>query len=70
MTSIDAAILKLTDLRPDKVEQAQHDPRVVGWFVGRAMTLLRGKANPELVNTRVKILLHLVVPPDNSAVSS
>jgi len=49
-----AAIEKVVDeviaANPDKVEQAQKKPNVVGWFVGQVMKATQGKANPKAVN--------------------
>jgi aspartyl-tRNA(Asn)/glutamyl-tRNA(Gln) amidotransferase subunit B len=48
------AIEKLVDeiiaANPDKVEQVQAKPTMLGWFVGQAMKASGGKANPQALN--------------------
>lgn len=35
---------------PDKWKQVKQRPPLIGWFVGQAMKLTRGKADPKLVS--------------------
>jgi aspartyl-tRNA(Asn)/glutamyl-tRNA(Gln) amidotransferase subunit B len=53
-----AAIEKLVDeiiaANPDKAAQAKAKPAVAGWFVGQAMKMSGGKANPQAVNQLVR----------------
>ncbi|HEX2216557.1 MAG TPA: Asp-tRNA(Asn)/Glu-tRNA(Gln) amidotransferase subunit GatB [Xanthobacteraceae bacterium] len=53
-----AAIEKVVDeiiaKNPDKVAQAKEKPALAGWFVGQAMKVSGGKANPQAMNELVK----------------
>ena len=56
-----AAIEKVVDdiiaSNPDKAEQAQAKPALIGWFVGQVMRASGGKANPQAVNELLKAKL-------------
>jgi aspartyl-tRNA(Asn)/glutamyl-tRNA(Gln) amidotransferase subunit B len=39
---------------PDKVADAQANPKAIGWFVGQVMKASGGKANPQTVNALLK----------------
>ncbi|MBT9558457.1 MAG: Asp-tRNA(Asn)/Glu-tRNA(Gln) amidotransferase GatCAB subunit B, partial [Myxococcales bacterium] len=56
--SIDAAITAALDATPGEVA-AFHGgkTKVVGFFVGQVMKAMKGRANPELVNSRLLVLL-------------
>lgn len=64
MPTVDQAIVSLMDRHPDKVEQAQGNPALVGWFVGQVMKALDGNADPRFVSERVTTHLHLTMPMD------
>jgi aspartyl-tRNA(Asn)/glutamyl-tRNA(Gln) amidotransferase subunit B len=53
-----SAIEKLVDeviaANPNKVAQAQTNPKAIGWFVGQVMKSSGGKANPQAVNELLK----------------
>lgn len=56
---IDAAISAIIAGNPDKVEQVQTKPNLIGWFVGQVMKQTGGKANPKAVNEMLKARLGL-----------
>ncbi len=47
---IEAIVDKLIADNPDQAGQFAHNPKVIGWFVGRIMQATKGQANPGLVN--------------------
>jgi aspartyl-tRNA(Asn)/glutamyl-tRNA(Gln) amidotransferase subunit B len=47
---IDDIVMK----NPDKVADAQANPKAIGWFVGQVMKASGGKANPQTVNELLK----------------
>jgi aspartyl-tRNA(Asn)/glutamyl-tRNA(Gln) amidotransferase subunit B len=53
-----SALEKLVDeivvKNPDKVSDAQTNPKAIGWFVGQVMKVSGGKANPQAVNELLK----------------
>jgi aspartyl-tRNA(Asn)/glutamyl-tRNA(Gln) amidotransferase subunit B len=53
-----SALEKLVDeivaKNPDKVSDAQTNPKAIGWFVGQVMKASGGKANPQAVNDLLK----------------
>jgi aspartyl-tRNA(Asn)/glutamyl-tRNA(Gln) amidotransferase subunit B len=53
-----SALEKLVDeivaKNPDKVSDAQTNPKAIGWFVGQVMKASGGKANPQTVNELLK----------------
>ncbi|MDH3665101.1 MAG: Asp-tRNA(Asn)/Glu-tRNA(Gln) amidotransferase subunit GatB [Alphaproteobacteria bacterium] len=57
------AIEKLVDdviaANADKVAQVAEKPSMIGWFVGQVMKASQGKANPQAVNTLLKVKLGL-----------
>ncbi len=57
------AIEKIVDdivaKNPDKVADAKTNPKAIGWFVGQAMKVSGGKANPQAVNDLLKRKLGL-----------
>ncbi len=56
--AIDSIIQQVIDENPEQVEQYRAGKdRVIGFFIGQVMKASRGKANPELVNQRLLILL-------------
>jgi aspartyl-tRNA(Asn)/glutamyl-tRNA(Gln) amidotransferase subunit B len=52
--AIEAVVDEILAANPDKVEQAQEKPNLVGWFVGQVMKASKGKANPQAVNDLLK----------------
>jgi aspartyl-tRNA(Asn)/glutamyl-tRNA(Gln) amidotransferase subunit B len=58
-----AAIEKVVDdivaKNPDKVADAQSNPKAIGWFVGQVMKSSGGKASPQAVNDILKRKLGL-----------
>ena len=52
--AIEAAVEEVIAANPDKVEQAQANPKLAGWFVGQVMKATGGKANPQAVNDLVR----------------
>ena len=55
--AIEKAIDEIIAANPDKVEQAQAKPKLLGWFVGQVMKSTGGKANPAAVNEILKAKL-------------
>jgi aspartyl-tRNA(Asn)/glutamyl-tRNA(Gln) amidotransferase subunit B len=56
--SIDAAIDKVLAANSDKVEQYKGGKEALfGFFVGQTMKAMQGKANPQLVNERLRAKL-------------
>jgi len=57
-SAIDAMILQVLDANPDQLAAFQNGKdKLFGFFVGQVMKASRGKANPALVNQRLKALL-------------
>jgi len=54
-TAVDAVIAA----NPDKVADAEANPKAIGWFVGQVMKSTGGKANPQAVNELLKKKLGL-----------
>ena len=52
--AIEKAVDEIIAANPDKVEQAQAKPTMLGWFVGQVMKATGGKANPQAVNEILK----------------
>jgi len=57
--AIEAAVDAIIAANPDKVEQVQAKPTMIGWFVGQVMRQSGGKANPQAVNDILKKKLGL-----------
>ena len=57
--AIEAAVDAIIAANPDKVEQVQAKPTMIGWFVGQVMRQSGGKANPQAVNEILKKKLGL-----------
>jgi aspartyl-tRNA(Asn)/glutamyl-tRNA(Gln) amidotransferase subunit B len=55
--AIEAAVDAIIAANPDKVEQVQAKPTMLGWFVGQVMKQTGGKANPQAVNDLLKAKL-------------
>ena len=54
---IEDAVDRIIAANPDKVTQVLAKPTMLGWFVGQAMKVTGGKANPQLVNSLFKAKL-------------
>jgi aspartyl-tRNA(Asn)/glutamyl-tRNA(Gln) amidotransferase subunit B len=52
--AIEKVVDELIAKNPDKVEQARANPKAMMWFVGQAMKVSGGKANPQAVNDLLK----------------
>lgn len=50
----DKLINEVIEANPDKVEQLEKHPSVIGWFVGMVMRNAHGKANPYVVVEKLK----------------
>ncbi|MGN6487493.1 MAG: Asp-tRNA(Asn)/Glu-tRNA(Gln) amidotransferase subunit GatB [Devosia sp.] len=48
--AIEKVVDEIIAANPDKVEQVQAKPTMLGWFVGQAMKASGGKANPQALN--------------------
>ena len=59
LSAIEKVVDDIVAANPDKVEQAKNNPKLVGWFVGQAMKVSGGKANPQAVNDLLKRKLGL-----------
>ncbi len=62
VTDISAIAALIDDViakNPDKVADAQRNPKAIGWFVGQVMKASGGKANPQAVNDLLKTKLGL-----------
>ena len=55
--AIEDAVDRIIAANPDKVAQVLSKPTMLGWFVGQAMKETGGKANPQLVNSLLKVKL-------------
>jgi aspartyl-tRNA(Asn)/glutamyl-tRNA(Gln) amidotransferase subunit B len=57
-SAIDAAIQAALDGNPDQLEQYRAGKtKLRGFFVGQVMRAMKGKANPQLVQQRLDVLL-------------
>lgn len=54
LSAIESVIDEIISANPDKVEQVQAKPTMLGWFVGQVMKATGGKANPQSVNEMLK----------------
>jgi aspartyl-tRNA(Asn)/glutamyl-tRNA(Gln) amidotransferase subunit B len=52
--AIEKVVDEIVAANPDKVAQAKANPKLLGWFVGQAMKVSGGKANPQAVNDLLK----------------
>ncbi len=52
--AIETVVDKIVAQNPDKAEQAKANPKLLGWFVGQAMKVSGGKANPQALNELLK----------------
>ncbi|MEW6451716.1 MAG: Asp-tRNA(Asn)/Glu-tRNA(Gln) amidotransferase subunit GatB [Pseudomonadota bacterium] len=57
--AIEKVVDELIAMNPDKVEQAKANQKAMMWFVGQAMKVSGGKANPQAVNDLLKKKLGL-----------
>jgi aspartyl-tRNA(Asn)/glutamyl-tRNA(Gln) amidotransferase subunit B len=57
--ALEAAVDAIIAANPDKVQQAQSKPGMLGWFVGQVMKSTGGKANPQAVSDLLKARLGL-----------
>ena len=57
--AIEAIVDEVIANNPDKVAQAQTNPKAIGWFVGQVMKSSGGKASPQAVNELLKTKLGL-----------
>jgi aspartyl-tRNA(Asn)/glutamyl-tRNA(Gln) amidotransferase subunit B len=55
--AIEKAVLEIIAANPDKVEQVEAKPSMLGWFVGQVMKSTGGKANPAAVSDLLKAKL-------------
>jgi aspartyl-tRNA(Asn)/glutamyl-tRNA(Gln) amidotransferase subunit B len=54
LSAIEQVVDEIVGNNPDKVAQAQANPKLIGWFVGQVMKASGGKANPQAVNDLLK----------------
>jgi aspartyl-tRNA(Asn)/glutamyl-tRNA(Gln) amidotransferase subunit B len=54
LSAIEKIIDDIVSKNPDKVADAQTNPKAIGWFVGQVMKASGGKANPQAVNDLLK----------------
>jgi aspartyl-tRNA(Asn)/glutamyl-tRNA(Gln) amidotransferase subunit B len=59
LSAIEPLVDEIIAKNPDKVEQVKAKPTMIGWFVGQAMKMSSGKANPQAVNELLKRKLGL-----------
>jgi aspartyl-tRNA(Asn)/glutamyl-tRNA(Gln) amidotransferase subunit B len=57
--AIEKVVDEIIAANPDKVEQVKAKPTMLGWFVGQAMKVSGGKANPQALNEILKQKLGL-----------
>jgi aspartyl-tRNA(Asn)/glutamyl-tRNA(Gln) amidotransferase subunit B len=57
--AIEKVLDEIISKNPDKVADAKSNPKAIGWFVGQAMKVSGGKANPQAVNDLLKKKLEL-----------
>jgi aspartyl-tRNA(Asn)/glutamyl-tRNA(Gln) amidotransferase subunit B len=50
LSAIEKIVDDIVGKNPDKVADAQTNPKAIGWFVGQVMKVSGGKANPQAVN--------------------
>ena len=55
--AIEAVVDKIIAENPEKAAEASTKPAMLGWFVGQAMKVSGGKANPQAVNALLKAKL-------------
>jgi aspartyl-tRNA(Asn)/glutamyl-tRNA(Gln) amidotransferase subunit B len=55
--AIEAAVAAVIAANPQKVEEVNAKPKLIGWFVGQVMKETGGKANPQVVNDVLKARL-------------
>ena len=53
-SEIDRVVDTVIAANPDKAEQAKAKPGMLGWFVGQAMKVTAGKANPQAVSEALR----------------
>jgi aspartyl-tRNA(Asn)/glutamyl-tRNA(Gln) amidotransferase subunit B len=53
-SALEKLIDEIVARNPDKVSDAQTNPKAIGWFVGQVMKASGGKANPQAVNELLK----------------
>jgi aspartyl-tRNA(Asn)/glutamyl-tRNA(Gln) amidotransferase subunit B len=54
LAEIEKLVDEIVAKNPDKVSDAQTNPKAIGWFVGQVMKASGGKANPQTVNELLK----------------
>ncbi len=54
LSAIEKIVDDIVSKNPDKVADAQTNPKAIGWFVGQVMKASGGKANPQAVNDLLK----------------
>jgi aspartyl-tRNA(Asn)/glutamyl-tRNA(Gln) amidotransferase subunit B len=54
LSAIEKIVDDIVGKNPDKVADAQTNPKAIGWFVGQVMKASGGKANPQAVNDLLK----------------
>ena len=59
VSAIEALIDDIIAKNPDKIADAQKNPKAIGWFIGQVMKASGGKANPQAVNDLLKTKLGL-----------
>jgi aspartyl-tRNA(Asn)/glutamyl-tRNA(Gln) amidotransferase subunit B len=52
--AIETVVDEIIAANPDRVVQAKANPKLLGWFVGQAMKVSGGKANPQTLNALLK----------------
>jgi aspartyl-tRNA(Asn)/glutamyl-tRNA(Gln) amidotransferase subunit B len=57
LSAIEKVVDEIVAANPDKVADAQSNPKAIGWFVGQVMKATGGKANPQAVNALLKAKL-------------
>jgi aspartyl-tRNA(Asn)/glutamyl-tRNA(Gln) amidotransferase subunit B len=50
VSAIEALVDEIIGKNPDKIADANKNPKAIGWFVGQVMKSSGGKANPQAVN--------------------
>jgi aspartyl-tRNA(Asn)/glutamyl-tRNA(Gln) amidotransferase subunit B len=63
---IQDALREVMNAHPDRVRQADTDPRLLGWFIGQVMRSLNGVANPHLVSHVVATTIGPAIDKDPS----
>jgi aspartyl-tRNA(Asn)/glutamyl-tRNA(Gln) amidotransferase subunit B len=54
VSALEKIVDEIIAKNPDKVGDAQTNPKAIGWFVGQVMKASGGKANPQAVNELLK----------------